>query len=284
METEIDDLFDESSTVATEEVVETSTDAEDSAALQASGQTPPPESNGQVPQGQQQPQQFVDPLASPVQPQPQEQQIPLSAIQQIVGSLQQPQQQQPQGLTDEELDAQLRVFRPDESMAKKFFGEDAGPEQVQLLNELVTGITNHLTSVMGYSNGLIREELRGQYQPALDHVASVKQEKFTGLLQEVYPSLKGREAVINKACEYLKSQGFKPKSGSEAGQAVAKVSEQILRSADPQFQLLGPPKQQQQQQTVQSSMPSLSSGAGGGATSGTKPTGGSNQSWSDIWD
>lgn len=219
-----------------------------------------------------------DPLEEPPR---KEQQVPVSAIEQIVKNLV-PQNQNTEDISDEELDRQLKVFRVNQDFAKKFFGPDADDQHVAVLQEMADGITAHLVELIGASTRLTRQEFQTQLQPFTELQEREKRTEFTSILTQTYPTLRGKEQVIQKSMDYLKSTGFKPKSGAEAARAVAQVTTQLLQSVDPTFDLLGPVKTSAKPPSM-ASLKSSSGGGGSGSGTQNKQTS-SKPSWDGIFD
>lgn len=224
----------------------------------------------------------VDDFEEPEYQAPQEQQVPLSAIEGIVRGLQ-PQQQQPQQpqLTQEQIDAQLKVFRPDAAFAQKLFGGDASPDQVEALNALVKNIAEHMTTVMGYANQYTRDTLEQRYAPALEAVREQKAQMFTGVMTQRFPALKGKENAIRHVVQQLNQQGYAPQSEQECLQTVARHVEHVLKMADPNFSL----QRKQGQPNHAPQMAGLTGGSGGGAAGAANKGGRSKKpGWLSIWD
>lgn len=188
--------------------------------------------------------------------------------------------QEPQ-LTQAEIDARLKVFRPDLRMAQRLFGEDANQEHVDVLQEMTNGIVEHLSTVMGYANQSMRQEFTQTYNPALELVREQKRTEFTSQLTSAYPSLRGKEIAVRRVIDDLQARGYKPTDGNEAARVVAAEVESLIRTADPTFSLAQQPAQRQQ--TVR--MPSLASGSGGGggSTSGSSNGKKPQKSWEGLF-
>ncbi len=234
---------------------------------------------------------WVDPLAP--EPVPAQQASPALTLEQWQSvqsaSQQQQQQQEPApAMTPEQVDEMLKVYNPNEALVENLFGDMATPEtRLSAFKEMVAGITGHLTTVMGYSSDVLRQDLSGQFSPALDMVTEQKESNFSNLLQEAYPALKGQEAVIRQTVTNLRNQGYMPKDGLEAGRMVAGQVEAQLRTVNPNFSLANQPQAQQQ---PQSNMPSMAggmsagggggpAGAGGGTSGNSKKPG-----WQSVFD
>lgn len=205
--------------------------------------------------------------------------VPLSAIQDVVRGMQ-PQPQEPQ-LTQEQIDAQLKVFRPDAAFARQFFNGEPTQEQEVALATLVQKMTEHFTTVMGHANRLTREDIARQYQPALEAVREQKTQMFTEIAVKRFPVLKGKERVVRHVIDQLNQQGYRPANEQEAFQVVSQHVERIVQMSDPGFSL-----NKKQPQTVAPQMARLNGGSGGGSASvENKGKGGAKKpGWAAIFD
>lgn len=241
---------------------------------------------GQVNPQQGQQQEWQDPLAAPV-----DQNVPALTPEQWMQVQQAaaPQQQSQQQMTPEQVDEMLKVYNPNEQLVDALFGEHATAEtRLAAFKEMVGGIVGHLTTVMGYSNDIMRDELTGQFSPALDMVQEQKEKAFTSLLQDAYPALKGQDAIIRQVTSQLKQQGFKPTDGLEAGRVVAGQVESLIQSVNPNFSLAnGAPQQQGQQTNMPQMAGGMASAGGGGAAGAANGRSGGQQkkpSWQSVFD
>lgn len=221
---------------------------------------------------------------------PEDQMIPLSAVLKMQQSFQQPQQapvqQQAPQLTKEEMEERLKVFRANEKHVERLLNSDSREEQVAVLNEIVNGIVTHLTTVSGYSNQILLDQLSKQYAPALEMVREREMSNFTKDIQRAYPALKGYDPVIAQTIQFLKAQGYKPANGEEALRTVAGQVEALLKTANPQFSLARRPKRQQSPTNGMPRMASLSGGVRGaaGGSRGGSNGGQKKAAYNDIWD
>lgn len=217
---------------------------------------------------------------------PPEQQIPLSALQQVVSTLQQgqqPAQPEPQ-LTPEQIDEQFKVFRPDLKLAQSMFGEDATEEHVAALQQMTAGIVDHLSTVMGYSNKFLVDELNKQYSPALEMAKEQQMNIFVGGITDRWPALKGQDQAIRRTIAALKAdENFSPANGEEAARIIAGQVEAWIKTVNPSFTLAQAPKQGQQQTTMPQ-MASLGEGGAGGGAGNAGRKQGAKQPFNAIWE
>lgn len=232
---------------------------------------------------------YVDPLLQ-AQQQQQQQQPQLTAEQWAMLQQQaapQQQQQQPQ-MTQEQVDEMLKVYHPNEALVEALFGDAATPEtRLNAFQEMVRGIVGHVTTVMGHSNTLMRDELSQQFSPALEMVEEQKMSDFSSALQAAYPALKGQDAVIRQVTANLKAQGYAPTDPLEAGRTVAGQVEQFIRTVNPQFSLANGAQSQQGQQTNMPTMAGGMSAGGGGGAAGAANAGAGGQKkqgWQSVFD
>lgn len=195
-----------------------------------------------------------------------------------------PQQPQaPQQMTPEQIDQMLKVYNPTAELVEAMFGDTASPEsRLQAMQGMVKGIVEHLTTVMGYSNDILRQDLAGQFSPALDMVREQKETTFSNALQDTYPALKGQDRVIRQVMSSLRQQGYKPKDGLEAARMVAGQVEAMIRTVNPQFSLANG-GQKQGQQTNMPSMAGGMTGGGGGRPAGAGNGGSGGQQKKPSW-
>jgi len=224
---------------------------------------------------------------------PEDQMIPLSAVlkmQQSFAPQHQPapaQQQAPVQLTKEEMEERLKVFRANEKHVQRLLNSEDPADQVAAINEIVNGIVTHLTTVSGYSNQIMLDQLSKQYAPALELVREREMSNFTKDITKAYPALKGYDPVIAQTIQFLKAQGFRPANGEEALRVVAGQVEALVKTANPQFSLARRPQRQQKQPTGgMPRMASLSGGSRGSAGgAGRQNNGGQKKAaYNDIWD
>lgn len=191
------------------------------------------------------------------------------------GGQQAPTQQQ-QAYTQDQIDQMLRVYRADEALVEKMFGDYATPQQrVEALNNMIQGVVQHVVTVMQYSQQNLMQDLQGRFSPALDMVQEQKESNFTSALTAAYPTLKGHESVVRDVIQSLKAQGYKAKDGIEAGRTVAAQVERLLKIGNPQFQLRPTANPQNpQRQRSNSSMPPMAQQTGRSGGGGSSPGGG----------
>lgn len=236
---------------------------------------------------------FDDPLAdgnsgAPMGAQGQEPALTPQQWVQVQRTLQQQQGggqgQQPQQYTQEQLDKMFNVYRADEGLVERMFGDYATPQQrVEALNAMIQGVVRHVATVMQYQSQQLEQQLSGRFSPALDMVQEQKEQNFTSALTEAYPTLRGHEGVIRDVINGLKQQGYQAKDGLEAGRVVAAQVEKLLKMGNPNFQLRSQNPQYPQQRQQQSSMPRMAQQTprgGGGASPGG---GGSNRGKKPDW-
>jgi hypothetical protein len=216
----------------------------------------------------------------PAQPQAQPGQVALTPEQWM--QIQQMQQQsQPQAqpeLTEEQLNEQLKVYQPNEGLVDQLFGDNASQEtRLNAFNEMVSGIVTHLTTVMGYSNQIMAQDMQQQFSPALDMVREQKDTQFVSNLEASYPALKGQGAAVRQVMQTLRAQGYVAQSAQEAQQTVATQVEQLMRSVNPNFSLSS---QARTPNPGNGSMPRMApQGAGGGGGAGPGGGGKDKPSW-----
>jgi len=216
-------------------------------------------------------------------------QLSLEDLERIASLTRQPQYQQPEApktLTPEELDAKLKVFKVTPDFAKEFYDTDEPSErQIKALQGLVSGMTDHLTTVMGYANMAVEQKVNSLYRPVLDMATQQREKDFVSTMVNVYPVLKGNERVVTHVISSLRQRGFTPKDGNEAAQVIAGEVENLMKMVNPSFRLSARPRRQKPGSGTKPRMVTLSrSGGGGSGAKGKKPKQSKRPAWDEIFD
>lgn len=185
-----------------------------------------------------------------------------AAMAAAIRQTQAPVQQQPQQLTQEQIDKQLKKFSANEEMASQLFNVDATPAQrAAILNQIINGVAEHTLTVAGLMQRHTTDQLRGELTPIQQHMEELKLKDFTRNVTLEYPALKGREQLIHTAISQINQMGLQPKSKKEAIKMVGQAVANYARQVDPNFTLQ--PQQQQQPRGKTASL--MMGGPGGGA-------------------
>lgn len=188
----------------------------------------------------------------------------------IKTAMPQPQGQQQQALSQEEIDKRTKKFLANEEIAAQLFNPEATPAQrAQILNQIINGVTEHALTVSGLMQKYSTDQLRGELTPIQQHLEEMKLKDFTRTVTLEFPGLKGKDQLIHAAISQLNTMGINPKSKKEAirmvGNAVAAYAKQI----DPNFALIP----QQQQQGGRGTARLTMGNAGGGGNRGAQGQG-----------
>lgn len=187
-------------------------------------------------------------------------------------------------LTPEELDAKLKVFKVTPEFAKDFYDtEEPSERQIAALTKLVSGVTDHMATVMGYANMSVEDRINRTVKPVLDMATRQREQEFTTQMTKAYPVLKGQENVIGHVVNSLRQRGFQPRDGNEAAQVIAGEVEQLLRTANPNFSLSARPRKVRQSSNTRQPMATLKRGGGGGG-GGRRNKASKRPAWDEIFD
>ncbi len=198
---------------------------------------------------------------------PAETMVPLSAMRELMALQQQQPAQQPVQLTQEQIDERLKVVKVDQQLADAFFGEGATPEQIKVLQGFADMIVTHVDTKSALIHQATLQDVNSRYSPIVEQMEKQKIATFQTELANVYPALKGREALVGQVIQHMKARGFQAATGEEAARAVAAQTEQLIKTIDPNF-TLAVQAEQRQQQTQMPTMAGMSAGAGGTASAG----------------
>lgn len=122
---------------------------------------------------------------------------------------------------------------------RPLLGDTVTSEHAAAFDKIMQLYLPHIHRVGGLMGQMMREDIDSRYAPALTLVQEREQEKFFGKVTTQYPSLKGKEQVLEFAVNQVRSQGGFPKGTPvEAGvQKIASLCESLLKGVDPNFSL-----------------------------------------------
>jgi hypothetical protein len=183
------------------------------------------ESNGQQQQeeGQQQGQQG----------QQQQQQTPVLTAEQIRDSVReglrqsQPQQQQQQRqYTQEEIDAHFHVWQPSADLVERI--RNGGEDALKALVEMRDGMSKQFSRLVELNSGILKEDIGGQFKPALDYVSEAKRAADEAAFFEEHQDLKEHKLLTTTVFNALKAEGFVAKDVKEAYKVLADRTRALL--------------------------------------------------------
>lgn len=171
--------------------------------------------------------------------------------------------------TQEDYDKALKVFKVTPEFATKLLGEGYSTEQEEALVQLVSGMTEHMTTMMSYALQAQNNAVTEKITPLLQKHEQAQLEQFSTHLSTKYPALAPYKALVNQTIMQLRASGYTPKSPAEADQTVATHVEAYIKSVQPTFSLNAPaPKTTTNKAVKKPQMASLRSGSGGSAQQG----------------
>jgi len=129
---------------------------------------------------------------------------------------------EPAPLTQEQIDAQLQRYRPNQQFLQTILGSDVPDEQkLAALDELVQGIFRYsLNASTVASQGLI-DRLKNELAPSLSAAQSASASQQQNAFYSKYPELKGREQLVNLVSAQLKSRTDLPNDRDKVFELLA---------------------------------------------------------------
>lgn len=180
----------------------------------------------------------------------------------------------PREFTPEEIDAALKVWRPSKEFTERLFNGER-EEQEKALDEMVTGLTTHMTTMMSYALQAQSNQFQQTVQPFVLEKEKAQLATLTDEVATKYKGLEPYKSLVSQTILQLRAEGFVPKNQDDAFRSVAERVETIVKAVKPDFKLNesmpAPPKQQQQTKPVRPKMAGLQSGSGGGGGNTAKP-------------
>lgn len=171
-------------------------------------------------------------------------------------------QEQPKQMSPEEARKLLNVFEFDDSFFEEFSSLD---KQKAAFERLRDGLIRQADTIAQIRMQELREGLMSEMSPALSYVQQQRVESRQRAFEKAHPELAKPEYqnVLNAAAQGLLGQNFK--SDAEMFKALAESATQLIKSANPNFEVGG------EAPRPSSSIPVTSPGGGGGGGFRTTP-------------
>lgn len=144
------------------------------------------------------------------------------------------QRQAPQQLSQEEINARLGVYNPQAELADQLLSDDP-QERMAALNAIVNGLRNEMRTYVQHAHGVITNDFNQVVQPLLTQQQQANLNQLVNAVSTAYPTLKGKEGLVQQAFAQLKNQGFQPQNWQQTVTALAQRAEAIAKQVDPNF-------------------------------------------------
>lgn len=148
-----------------------------------------------------------------------------------------PQQQQRQ-YTQEEIDRELKVFKPTPELSKKFrdaLAQDHGTGALQnVLGEMLQGIFGHTNTVTTLAMKKLMMDVDGEFGGVRDHISNERKAAAKKQFFDSYPDLKPFEDIMPAVASTVNLEG---KSTKEANEILAAAAEKAIQKFHGEFKL-----------------------------------------------
>lgn len=188
----------------------------------------------------------------------------------------QPQQQ----MTQEQIDAALRVYRPTTKTVEKI--QQGGEAALEALNEIVQGIYNQATTMAEYRLKMQTEPIMQQIAPLQEQI---RQHQLNSLKEEFFArnkDLVGFDPILNAIQQQLTAEGARFATKDEAFKAVGDRARAIIKTLPGVGQANNGQSQQTQQNVQPHSMSTLTGGGQGGTSQGQSGQPVNKYAWQDL--
>lgn len=206
--------------------------------------------------------------------------------QQLIHGLAQGQQQPQQPIDPAKIRQALQFYEMDQDTFQKIFNDELEMgDRVGAFQSAMDGMSKHAATLAQVTAQRVQEQLMQQFQPALQMVETQKTEQFVSGVEGKYPALKGQRKLIDAAIQTLRSEGYQENDDNVARETVARRVEEMVKVANPNWSLAGAQQNQQNTQHQSASgFPQMGSGGSAGSQGATaKSGGGKKPAWSSVF-
>jgi len=210
---------------------------------------------------------------APIEPQGVDPTLALNIVDKALNQGRQGQALQQPAMTPEAIDEALGVFNVSPELVEAMWGENATPEgRMAALQEIVNRTAQNAIKTSGHTMRFANDDIRNEFNPALQNAKSNTEKEFTGLIEQAYPGFKDKGVLIQNVMTQMRGEGYQT-SGPEA-QAAEEAAFEVVRRATLLAQTMDssfdPSKDNSKPVAKQPEMVAMAgAGAGGGSESST---------------